>query len=214
MLYLHLSRSLLTHRRFAAVNLNKERNEPSFLKVVEALEEDDKLRTDFFKACLRKIGLQVNETEQSVPSLSRLHLSSILPTETELLFVDLEGLITRENGKEYIKGVHDTFQLEKPSSFSTNKLTESLSSETPPSTAENANEGPSDGILDYDEVVKRIVVHWDGVPAAKETPYFNHAAYFSNFAQYVRDTNGTEGWFGKHILYGEVVTSTSTMLEK
>jgi biotin--protein ligase len=160
------------------------------------------------------MGLQVNETEQSVPSLSRLHLSSILPTETELLFVDLEEVITKENGEDIIKGANDTFILERPSNFSMGKLTEAISSVLPSSAGGNADESSSDGTLDYNKVAKRIVVHWEGPPAAKETPYFNHAAYFSNFAQYVRDTNGTEGWFGKHILYGEVVTSTSTMLEK
>jgi biotin--protein ligase len=185
------------------------------VKVVEALEQDDKLRVDFFKACLRKLGLQINETEQSVPSLSRLHLSSIRPTELPDLLADLEDIIIREGGQEIIKGANDTFVLEHPSHFSMGKLTEAISSVLPSSIAGgSADDEPSDGILDYDKIVKRIVVHEDGLPSAKETPYFNHAAYFANWAQYVRETNATEGRFGKHLIYGEVVTSTSTMLDK
>jgi biotin--protein ligase len=69
-------------------------------------------------------------------------------------------------------------------------------------------------LLDYDKIVKKIVVHDEGLPSAKETPYFNHAAYYANWAEFVKGTNGTEGRFGKHIIYGEVVTSTSTMLDK
>jgi biotin--protein ligase len=205
---------LIIHR-FAAVNLNKQASGLDFAKVVEALEEDDKPRTGFFKACLRKLGLQVNEAEQSVPSLSHLHLSSIQTTELPCLLAGLSDIITRENGQEIIKGANDTFVLEYPGRFSMNKLTEAISSVLPSTIAGgSADDEPSDGILDYDKIVKRIVVHEEGLPTAKETPYFNHAAYFANWAQFVRETNATEGRFGKHLIYGEVVTSTSTMLEK
>lgn len=93
--------------RFATANLNKQASGPEFAKVFEALDEDDKLRVDFFKACLVKLGLQVNQAEQSVPSLSRLHLSSILPAETAELVASLEGVITKEGDEEYMKGENE-----------------------------------------------------------------------------------------------------------
>jgi biotin--protein ligase len=201
--------------RFAAVNLSKQGNGPDYTKVVEALEQDDKLRVDFLKACLRKLSLQVNETEQSVPSLSRLHISSIRPTELADLLADLQDIIIREDGQETIRGANDTFVLERRGRFSVGQLTEAISSVLPSSiTGGSADDEPSDGILDYNKVIKRVIAHEDGFPSAKETPYFNHAAYYANWTEYVRDTNGTEGRFGKHLIYGEVVTSTSTMLEK
>jgi len=201
---------MLTLHRFATANLNKHGAGSAFAKAVEALEQDDKLRVDFFKACLTKLGLQVNQTEQSVPSLSRLHLSSILPTETAELVSSLGEAITKEGDEEYIKGESDVFLIEKPSRWSMGALSKAL----PVSTERKADDGTSDSIIDYNEIVKRVVAHEEELPSTKETPYFNHHSYFSNLNHYIQQTNGTEGWFGKHLLYGEVVTSTSTMLEK
>lgn len=192
--------------RFATANLNKQASGPEFAKVFDTLEEDDKLRVDFFKACLLKLGLQVNQAEQSVPSLSRLHLSSILPTETAELVASLEEVITKEGDEEYIKGENDTFLIEKPERWSVSALKEAISGST--------EEKADDSIFDYNAVTKRIVPHEEEWPTNKETPYFNHHTYFANLTHYIQKTNGTEGWFGKHLLYGEVVTSTSTMLEK
>jgi biotin--protein ligase len=196
--------------RFATANLNKQASGPEFAKVFDALEQDDKLRVDFFKACLMKLGLQVNQAEQSVPSLSRLHLSSILPTESAELVSSLEEAITKEGDEEYIKGENDTFLIEKPERWSMGALKEAISG----SAEEKADDGSSDSILDYNSIIKRIIPHEQEWPSSKETPYFNHHAYFANLTHYIQKTNGTEGWFGKHLLYGEVVTSTSTMLEK
>lgn len=217
--------------RFAAVNLSRKGNDADYAKVVEALDQDDKLRTDFLKACLRKLSLHVNEMEHSVPSLSLLHLCSVQPTELPQFLGDLADIIVRdENGKEMIKGANDTFMLERASGiFSVGKLKDAISSVLPSSIAPPSTGGSADDAasrenqvsqsdkgmtLDYDKVVKRIFVHEEGFPSAKETPYFNFAAYYANWAAYVRNTNGTEGIFGKNIIYGEVVTSTSTLLDK
>ena len=222
---------ILTSSRFAAVNLSKKANGPDYAKAVEALEEGEKLRVDFLKACLRKLGLQVNETEQSVPSLSLLHLVSVQPTELERVMDDLSDIITRdENGREVIKGANDTFVFERPAStFSVDKLKEAVASVLPASIAPSTTSGSADDTasrdeavpvsddgmtIDYDKVIKRVYVHEDAMPSAKDTPYFNMNAYYSNWKAYVRETNGTEGLFGKTLLYGEVVTSTSTMLDK
>jgi biotin--protein ligase len=208
--------AILITSRFAAANLSPQGKGPEFAKVVEALGEDDKLRTDFFKACLMKLGLQVNQTEQSVPSLSRLHLSSLTPYETAELVTEWTEIITKsDDGEEYIKGDNDTFHLEKPSKWSMGSLKAAISSALPGSGEDEADvDIASDSILDYDKVVKRLVAHEEELPSSKETPYFNHHAFFANLTHYIQTTNGTEGWFGKHLMYGEVVTSTSTMLEK
>lgn len=196
--------------RFATAILSKQGSGPEFMKVFEVLEQDDKLRVDFFKACLVKLGIQVNSAEQSVPSLSRLHLSSILPTETAELVSSLGNAITKEGDEEYIKGENDTFLIEKTERWAMGALKEAISG----SLEEEADDGLTDSILDYNALTKRIIPHEQEWPSTKETPYFNHYAYFANLTHYIQKTNGTEGWFGKHLLYGEVVTSTSTILEK
>lgn len=58
-----------------------------------------------------------------------------------------------------------------------------------------------------------ILVHKDTLPEPKETPYFNMRKYYSNL-DLLYKTNGIDGIFGKVIGYGEVVTSTSTLLDK
>jgi biotin--protein ligase len=207
---------LLILTRFAAANLNPQGKGTEFAKVFEALEQDDKLRADFFKACLMKLGLQVNQTEQSVPSLSRLHLTAISPRETAELVASWDEVITKsDDGEEFIKAENDTFHLEKPSKWSMGSLVKAIDS-TVTGSIDGATDkgGADDSILDYDKVVKSLIAHKEELPPSKETPYFNHHAFYANLIHYIQKTNGTEGDFGKHLIYGEVVTSTSTMLEK
>lgn len=193
--------------RFAPVNLDKDKDSeiPGFSKVIEVLAQNDKQRIDFLKACLMKLGLQVNQEEDSVPSLSRLHLSSLIASTTSEVVASLEDIITVEDDEEYIKDDNDTFLIERPSSWS---VPERKSDKTDD---DDANE---DRILNYSTIIKRVVVHDKEYPASKETPYFNHHAYFANLKQYQSESEEEESGFGQQILYGEVVTSTNTILEK
>lgn len=182
------------------------------------------------KACLSKLGLKVNQDDAGVPSLSRLHLSSAQPSDISELVSSWSDIIDTENGEEYIKAENDTFILEKPSAWSLANLAKVLpaavQSILPVSgevtTTEHTSipetqivvEDPTDKIVDYDKVVKRIVAHESSLPEGKETPYFNHHAFFANLQHYNAKAHNHEGVFGKTLLYGEVVTSTNTLLEK
>jgi biotin--protein ligase len=207
--------------RFAAVNLNSNADGSEYQKMVKALAEDDKARVDFLRACLSKLGLVVSTETSSVPSLSRLHLSSLHHFLIPELLVEWEDLITREDGEEYIKGENDTFHLEKPDSrWSLNSLVKSLplsnaTNGNDEHTADQANDtGSDDRIIDYNSVTKRLIPHESEWPGAKETPYFNHNSYYANLRVYQQEKNSEAEEFGKFLLYGEVVTSTNTILEK
>lgn len=208
--------------RFAAVNLNKGDDIPGYDKVVDALAQDDKQRTDFLKACLIKLGLQVNQEAQAVPSLSRLHLTSSNPSDVAELVASWAPIITLENGEEHIKGENDTFHLEKPSSWSMSSLTKAVTSIVPGVGGEKTDQGSGGGdaaadddrILDYDQVVKKLVPHESDRPSSKDTPYWNHDAFFANYTHYHAASKDTDSEFGRYLLYGEVVTSTNTLLEK
>ncbi|KAI9886907.1 MAG: biotin holocarboxylase synthetase [Watsoniomyces obsoletus] len=201
--------ALLTgpHPEFAAVNLDKKADGPQFSRVVDDLTVDDRHRMEFLKACLTKLGLVVNQDENPVPSLSRLHLSSLQPSDVSTLLESLKDVVFVKDGEEYIKGDNDTFRLEKPSKWLTSRLDEAKNVPT------DGGFVNSDRILDYRDIVKRIVAHEEGYPDAKETADFNHHAFYSNLKHYQSNIS-IPGNFGRHILYGEVVTSTSTMLEK
>lgn len=154
----------------------------------------------------------------SVPSLSRLHLSSLHHFLVPELLVSWEDIITEEDGEEYIKGENDTFHLEKQSSrWSLNSLAEALRL-SPGEQVKDADHtglgGSRDRLVDYNAIVKRLIPHEIEWPGTKETPYFNHYSFYANLRKYQEDTNGEAEEFGKYILYGEVVTSTNTLLEK
>lgn len=184
---------------------------PGFTNVVKQLAEDDNKREDFLKACLEKLGLQVNQDQNAIPSLSRLHLSSLLPPRTSEIVASLQDIISVEDGEEYIKDDNDTFHIEQPSSWSLGSASESH----PDTNHADGNGGANeDRILNYSTIIKHVIVHDKEHPQSKETPYFNHHAFFANLKHYQTQSGGGNCNFGENLLYGEVVTSTNTILEK
>jgi len=174
--------------------------------VVDALAADDKSRTDFLKACLSKLGLQVTNETTTVPSLSSLHLSSLDPEATSKIISSLQDSITKDGNEKYFKDANDTFRLEKSGVWNMDKLEESLP-------AESENQDTNQGIVDYNAILKRLVIH-DELPSTKITPYFNHYAFYSNLRQYQSKMKEGAAEFGSNLMYAEVITSTNTILEK
>ncbi|KAL8774534.1 MAG: hypothetical protein Q9209_000907 [Squamulea sp. 1 TL-2023] len=205
-----------THPEFAASNLDPTIDLPGYDKIVEALKEDDQQRTDFLKACLIKLGLHVSQEQMAIPSLSRLHLSSAEIADIRRLMEDLRDIITRQDGEEYIVDENDTFHLEKPSKWLLGSVADALDGtvDTTSGDSQNVNEDDQDKIIDYDKIVKRLLIHDEDQPESKDTPYFNHHAYVANLKHYESQARGSGRIFGKELLYGEVVTSTNTLLEK
>lgn len=132
-----------------------------------------------------------------------------------------EEIITKEDGEEYIKGENDTFLIEKQESkWTLSSLVKALpisgvsgGKETHAADQLGAD-GSEDRILDFSKVTKRLIPHETEWPETKETPYFNHNAFFANLRCYQNEKSSEAEEFGKFLMYGEVVTSTNTMLEK
>lgn len=137
-------------------------------------------------------------------------------TDTAQLLQALQEIITMQEGEEYIRDENDIFHLEKPSTWSLGSLAKALPSSTKDNSEgeQDADSEDQDKILDYDKVIKRLVIHDKDQPESKDTPYFNHQAFFANLKHYESQSRETDGTFGKSLLYGEVVTSTNTLLEK
>ncbi|KAL8790771.1 MAG: hypothetical protein Q9213_000395 [Squamulea squamosa] len=205
-----------THPEFAASNLDPTIDLPGYDKIVEALKENDQQRTDFLKACLLKLGLHVSQEAMGIPSLSRLHLSSAEIAGIPRLMEALGDIITEQDGEEYIVDENDTFHLEKPSRWSLGSVADAIDGtvDTTSGDQQNENEADQDKIIDYDKIVKRLLIHDKEQPESKDTPYFNHNAYVANLKHYQSQSRGSGRIFGKELLYGEVVTSTNTLLEK
>ncbi|KAK2847627.1 hypothetical protein FQN49_005702 [Arthroderma sp. PD_2] len=203
------------HPEFSSANLDRNSDAPEYTDVVDLLARDDKFRTEFLKACLAKLGLQINQDSSTVPSLSQMHLSALEPGAALEVLSSLKDVITTEDGEEYIKDDNDTFLLETPSSMRMSKVAEALPDSPEDKTEAAATDvsADEDRIVDYNALVKRLVVN-DELPGTKTTPYFNHHAFYSNLAAYRDQSKEEVKAFGSHMLYGEVVTSTNTILEK
>ena len=188
----------------------------------------------------------MSQNTESVPSLSRLHLSAAQSTTvSELVHSWHEaGIVSNDDdGIEWIIGENDTFCLEQVGRWNMAGVKSAVADALPqtvkdtlpdavaptsasraverenraPQTAIQADPSSSstDRILDYNAMIKHLVAHETELPDGKETPYFNHHAYFANlkiFAQQL--AKECAGEWGRTLLYGEVVTSTNTMLEK
>ena len=198
--------------RFATVNLERSADKPDFDKIVDTLANDEKHCMDFVKACLVKVGLQVSE-QHHVPSLSRIHLSSLEPADIPELMKSLQKSVTEENGEEYIKGENDTLHLINPSTWKMSNLKDALAGNDQTG---QFGDTADDATVDYNAVVKEVLVHKKDYPPSKETPYFNHYAFYANLRDYNTKEKkaAVDVEFGSHLLYGEVVTSTNTILEK
>lgn len=215
------------HPEFAAVNLEPHPDVEGYDKLIEALAEDDDHRTSFLKACLTKLGLEVNSDNTSIPSLSKLHLSALDPQEVGGLLTSLNTIITKSgNGEELIKGENDTFHLEHTDTrWSINDVSSALETThiTSPSDEDDSKDTKTkldpakaaaiDGLVDYNRTLKTIVPHEATWPEPKETPYFHHADFYTSLQAFRRRESDAYEW-GAHLLYGEVVTSTNTLLEK
>ncbi|RKL18730.1 Biotin--protein ligase [Fusarium oxysporum] len=202
-------KALLTgpHPEFAAANLNPQPSVPGYDDLVTKLGGADKDRAAFLKACLTKLGLEVSPHDTGVPSLSHLHLSSITDTGVSELLTDWSGIIDKENGEEWIRAETDTFHIQNEDTiWSLEGLQQSLTETTDSNISEN-------GSIDYSKIIKKIFPHEKGLPHPKLTPHFNHGLFFSSLKRY-RQIEPTARAWGDLLMYGEVVTSTNTMLEK
>ncbi|KAI1323871.1 class II aaRS and biotin synthetase [Xylariaceae sp. FL0255] len=214
--------ALLTgpHPEFAAANLNRQHSVEGYDQLIAALQAGESDRVSFLKACLTKLGLEVNQESSGVPSLSHLHLSSIVSSDVDDLLHSWEEIITKEeDGEEFIRAEHDVFHLERNDTrWSMSKLKESLPPRNeitgePLTTPLSSSVAAAEAVIDYSTVTKHIVTHDSAWPEAKATPYFNHHAFFSSLKQYRQTDTEAEEW-GGFLMYGEVVTSTNTLLDK
>lgn len=185
--------------------------------VVSRLLEQDKERVLLLRSLLTKLGLKLNQQEpqasltntgsdielppgaiQGIPDLTSLYLASTRPAITQELTRSLKSLVA---GAGLIKEANDTFQLidspQHAAPFHTPTLSEDADGEG------------------EEKVIKNIVLCPEGAPPANLTPQFTMDTFF-NHLQQLRSAsfNGGQLRFGDSLLYGQVVTSTQTMLDK
>ncbi|KAI1436539.1 class II aaRS and biotin synthetase [Xylaria sp. CBS 124048] len=203
------------HPEFAPANLSPHHDIDGYDELIASLRAHEGDRISFLKACLAKLDLDVNQESSGVPSLSHLHLSSIVSSNVDDLLFAWEGIISKEDGEDYIRAENDTFHLEKPETrWTMDALKDTLPrNEVTGELTNSSSSSVDEALIDYTTIVKRIVTHERAWPEAKETPYFNHHAFFSSLREYRQSDTDAEDW-GNFLMYGEVLTSTNTILDK
>ncbi|RPB22826.1 class II aaRS and biotin synthetase [Terfezia boudieri ATCC MYA-4762] len=184
------------HPEFAGCNLDRNMGGREYGELVDRVTDDHEKQTGFLKGMLRKLGLRVSQEAYMIPKLTVLHLTSVYPEDVGSLLANLRaaGLVTKEGDKEMIFAENDTFIANKQND--------------PESDPEN------DKIIDYHKVIKTIQLHPTFQPSKSLTPYFNHSHYYKSLTTYRSQSRLSPSQFGSFLLYGEVVSSTSTMLDK
>lgn len=189
------------------MNIYPQPNIPGYDQLIKKLVDFDAQRIGFLRGCLSRLGLEVSADDTLVPPLSPLHLSSMKSSDVTEMLCAWEEIIEKENGEEYIRGETDTFHIQNlDTRWSTESLRQALPSDNP---------GPDTdaGIVDYTSVTKKIIPHEESYPHPKSTPQFSHDLYFSSLKRYRQIEPDAEGW-GSTLMYGEVVTSTNTLLQQ
>ncbi|KAL1920953.1 uncharacterized protein VTP21DRAFT_11588 [Calcarisporiella thermophila] len=160
--------------------------------VIERLRADDLCREHFLRTILDDIGLHVTKENTQIPLLTPLYLLSEVPQLSEQLGLQLKR-IGETNG--LIRCSNDNFQLvENTDQSYLLEITEAESGKPKP-----------------------LVVCRGGPPNPALLPYFDAGEYFQRLSEYrqnARQLFAPDMEFGSVVLYGEVVTSTQTILEK
>jgi len=193
--------TLLTRARFDPASLNPQPDVPGYGELVKQLRADEEPRTKFLVSLLTKLGLEANHEGASVPSLTPLHLTSLYPDEAHELYDSWDEIISKEGNNEFIRADTDVFKILRPGFSPGTKETMIVVRDS-----EDADGGTA----------KTLVLYESTRPS--EISSFNFTDYYASLKHYrsnEKSIGGVEAadW-GNVLLYGSVVTSTNTMLEK
>ena len=189
--------------RFAAINLKPKPGIPNYDQLIAELAADDRARVSFLRALLEKLGLEPNENMAALPALSKLHLTSINNTEVSELLCSWESIMEKKEGEEIIRGEADTFRIQgQESSFNMDEVVDAL-----------AEDSMAGGVPDYETTEKTIIPHEQSLPSARQTPHFDHKRFYTSLRMFQLAEQEANAW-GNVLLYGDVVTSTNTILDK
>lgn len=181
------------HPEFSPDLLHANKDQPEFAQVIKKLKKSNSNRLAFLRACLKKLGLKVNASHISErPSLTPLFVTSANPASASELGTKLENELDTEIG-HIMNGGSDRFRLHQSLSELTN--------------IEHRN-----GYEDPELAIKDIFFCGDRYPDQKVTPHFDFETYFRALDQEYKYL-GTTGQVGKNLMYGDVLTSTSVLMD-
>lgn len=195
------------HPEFSPDLLKRIPNNEEYAATLRKLIDAQSHGLVFMRGLLMKLGLKVDQSAVPIPGLSRLSLTATVSDKVAPLIEVLKKEIGVE-GTNLLKGHNDTFRIWDACGevFKPN-------SESPPK--EEKEDGEQDLHPDLDKVIKDVDVYYDGLPDNRITSSFDHQLYYESLNKcYEENNSNSPREFGSFLLYGDVVTSTSTMLYK
>lgn len=183
------------HPEFNPALLKEDPDIPSFKQVIKSLKVTNKTRIDFLREALKTLDLKVNEREYQRPKLTPLFLTSIDNTTASNLVSQLES----ELG----------YEIQNIMSIGKDKLAVNKSFQYPPTTTED--DVPEDPAL----AIKKLYLCNNTLPDKALTPYFDMSYFQDCLIQFYKETEQefTPESIGFSFMYGEVVTSTSILMD-
>ncbi|KAH8101771.1 class II aaRS and biotin synthetase [Cristinia sonorae] len=177
------------------------------LSVSQGVGEDsdtERTRRTFLNETLQQLGLKLPGGAESSTTLHLLPQFLTCSPASPFVADKIQGPLLSQFGAK-LKDEHDTF------AFHTVAEGKSVVQKARSSGREDADE---------DAAVKHIIMYPSGqLPNPEDTPLFNISQFYSDLATARSKASApivnTESWgIGEALLYGEVVTSTQTMLDK
>ncbi|ODV60283.1 biotin--[acetyl-CoA-carboxylase] ligase BPL1 [Ascoidea rubescens DSM 1968] len=176
--------------------------EESIHDIIEILIKNSKNRLIYLRHCLEKLGLQVNKISTvNIPRLTPIILVSNKENVVSNLVSTLEKNIenkSEENDKTVFYGIQDTFRLHHADQDSLNHFLTK----------------PHEEYEDAATALKEVEYFTDILPNYRKTPYFNIISFFKFLETNWKNVGQSCGSFGSTLLYAEVITSTSSILDK
>ncbi|KAH7128888.1 biotin-protein ligase [Dactylonectria macrodidyma] len=167
--------------------------------LIATLSATEASRLAFLRSCLDRLGIDASGENTATPALTDLHLSTIDYAHMMELLYSWEDISDRKDGQVLLRGGADIFQL----------LNDDADSSIPPSIEKAASS------KDVTETAKAFkLIAYGTIPAAGQIGgNFDHQRYYSSLKKYRLMEADAKTW-GDPLMFGEVVTSTNTLLEK
>lgn len=183
-----------THPEFVPEIMKLDHDDDEYMELVRQLQESNESRQLFLRSCLRLLGLRVNDNEVVRPRITPLNLCSPIPHKVDELMAQIVADVGLSS-QNLLEGTADSFRIHSEDYSLAHQLDKQEEYEDP------------------DTAIKELIVYRSTLPDRKATPYFDIRQYF-RLLQQNHGQIDLSGKAGSILLYGEVITSTSSILDK
>lgn len=207
-----------THPEYDVAKMNQHFEDYKGTDLIQNLILAEPSRKQFLRAVFARIGLNVvgytkpsqnskpELQENQVPNLTPLYLSGLRLSDYQQIVCKLKAISDKTS---HLRDINDTFFIKPLSTDLANDLNSIKLDQVNDESDQQENKVKD--IIVIDEPSAEPVC-----PPSQLTKYFNSSSFFDHLKKHRSQQWGGASWFsfGNTMLYGEVVTSTQTMLDK